>query len=159
MRVFSNLVVALTLVSLMGCASQVGIINPTRLFEESDSGKSAIMHIEKMDATIQEQLVEAQQALQAKPNDEALREHLQTVFMGYQEMTTAERQKVLGEVNVQMAESLDAYRKENNITVIMNHESVLSYDEAADITDDVIAKMNQNPMTFAPVEIAPLKLK
>ena len=156
MRIIRILALTLTLAGLMGCAANVGVVNPTRLFQDSVSGKAGIDHLKGMESAMQEQLVAAQSALEKAPSDEGLRARFQQIFVGYQQIVSTEQQKVVESVNTQIQKALDAYREQKRMVVIMNTESVLTYAPAADVTDAIIAEMNKEPVTFTPVKLDPL---
>lgn len=161
MRIFRILAVVMALTGLMGCvaSSNVAVVNPTRLFQDSESGKAGIEHLKGMEAAMQEQLVTAQGALEQSPNDEGLRARFQQIFVGYQQLVSTEQQKVVEGVNSQIQKVLDAYRAQKRMVVIMNSESVLTYAPNADVTNDIIAEMNKTPVAFTPVSLPPLDVK
>lgn len=161
MRTISTFVLTLLLASgLMGCVGgKVGVVNPARLFQDSDSGKAGIEHLKLMETAMQEQLVTAQGVIEKSPGDEALRARFQQVFMGYQQVVGAEQQKVVEGINEQIQATLEAYRKQKGMTVILNGESVLTYAPEADVTDAIITEMNGKPLSFAPVKLEPLDVQ
>ncbi len=155
MRRLGALVVAVVcFFSLTGCTStQVAVVTPARLFQESESGKAGIEHLKQIETTIQEQLEIAQGLIAKAPNDEALRAKFQKVFLGYQQVINAEQQKVVESVNTLMQNALDKYRVQKGYAVIMSAESLLSYDPKIDVTNEILAAMNESKVTFEPVKL------
>lgn len=162
MRRISALALSFVLVfAVAGCtANKIAVVNPARLFQESDSGKAGFEHLKQLEASMQAQVQVAQSMLEKSPNDEALRTRFQKTFSGYQQLVNGEQQKVVTKINDLMQKSLDTYRTQKGYTVIVNSDGLLSYDPKADVTSEVIAEMNRTPVTFEPVkveEIAPAK--
>lgn len=156
MRKFGALAFAAVFVfALAGCngGDPVGVVDTSRLFQESDSGKAGLAHLQAMEAAMQEQLVAAQAMLEKSPNDEALRAHFQKEFGGYQAMVQAEQQKVVETINAQITEAMEKARKKGKFSVILPSENVLAFDPKADITDDMIKLLNKAPVTFEPVAL------
>ena len=159
MRIISALALCLTLVfAATGCVSntKIAVVDPARLFQESEPGKAGIAHLKELEGAMQEQLKTAQALLEKSPNDEALRARFQQTFVGYQQLVNAEQQKVVQKINEIMQKTLADYRTKKSYTVIMNTEGLLSFDPKSDVTSEVIAEMNQNKVTFEPVKLTPI---
>ena len=140
-----------------GCtANKIAVVDPARLFQESDPGKAGIEHLKQLEGAMQEQLKTAQGMIEKSPNDEALRARFQKTFVGYQQLVNAEQQKVVQQINGLMQKTLEGYRTQKGYSVIMNAESLLSFDPKSDVTTDVIAAMNKNTVTFEPVKLEPI---
>lgn len=158
MRTISAIALSLVLLfSVTACAAnKIAVVDPARLFQESEPGKAGIDHLKQLEAAMQEQLKVAQGMIEKAPNDEALRARFQKTFVGYQQLVNAEQQKVVQQINGLMQKTLEAYRTKNGYSVIMNTEGLLAFDPKADVTKEVITEMNQNKVTFEPVKLAPL---
>ena len=159
MRIFSAIALSLVLlVAVSGCTpSKIAVVNPTRLFQESEPGKAGIEHLKQLEAAMQEQLQVAQGMIQKSPNDEALRSRFQKTFVGYQQLVNAEQQKVVEQINGLMQKTLEAYRTKKGYSVIVNSDGLLAFDPKSDVTTEVISEMNQNKIAFEPVKLDPLK--
>lgn len=160
MRIFTTLALSfLVLVSLGGCVSteKIAVVDPARLFEESDAGKAGTEHIKQMEAAMRTQVQDAQTLLEKSPNDEALRARFQKTFMGYQQLFNAEQQKVVTRLNEVIQKTLDEYRTQKGYTVIMNSGGLLPFDPATDVTAEVITAMNKTSITFEPVKLESLQ--
>ena len=158
MRTFSTLVLALVLAfATAGCtANKVGVVNPARLFQDSASGKAGFEHLKQLEAAMQQQLVTAQGVLEKAPGDEALRTSYQQVFVGYQQLVNTEQQKVVEGLNAQIQEALESYRKQKGLAVILNSESALVYAPTADVTQEILSRLDAAPLSFSPVTLEPL---
>ncbi len=158
MRIISAVALCLTLaLAAVGCTpNKLAVVDPARLFQESEPGKAGIEHLKQLEGAMQEQLKAAQGMLEKSPNDEALRARFQKTFVGYQQLVNAEQQKVVQQINGMMQKTLEAFRTKKGYTVIMNTEGLLSFDPKADVTSEVIAEMNQNKASFEPVKLEPI---
>lgn len=145
--------VAVFVFSLAGCSGgdSVAVVDTTRLFQESESGKAGLAHLQKMESDMQAQLMAAQALLEAKPSDEALRAHFQKEFAGYQGLVQGEQQKVVEGINTQITTALEKARKKGKFAAILPTDGVLAYNPKSDITDDVLKAMNTSPVKFEPV--------
>lgn len=162
MRKFSALALAAVLVvSLAGCKSEggVAVVDAARLYQESASGKAGIEHLQKLEATMQERLMKAQEELEKAPKDDALRAKFQAEFMGYQQLVQAEQQKVVETIHNQMKDALEKARKKGGYGAVLASESVLASDPKVDITDAVLKNMDGAPLTFQPVELKAPEMK
>lgn len=160
MRIFTTLALSfLVLFSLGGCVSteKIAVVEPAKLFEESEAGKAGTEHIKQMEASMRAQVQNAQALLEKSPNDEALRARFQKTFMDYQQLFNQEQQKVVTRLNEVIQKTLDEYRTQKGYTVIMNSAGLLSFDPATDVTAEVIAAMNKTSVAFEPVKLEPLQ--
>ena len=146
MRTISAIALCLMLVfATTGCAaSKIAVVDPARLFQESEPGKAGIEHLKQLEAAMQEQLKTAQGMIEKAPNDEALRARFQKTFVGVQQ------------INGLMQKTLEDFRTKNGYSVIMNAEGLLAFDPKSDVTKDVIAEMDKTKVTFAPVKLEPI---
>ena len=71
MRTISAIALCLMLVfATTGCAaSKIAVVDPARLFQESEPGKAGIEHLKQLEAAMQEQLKTAQGMIEKAPND------------------------------------------------------------------------------------------
>ena len=161
MRKLGVLILALMFsASLAGCTagkSSIALVNPSRLIQDSASGKAGIEHLKKMEATMQEQLQAAQKMIEKSPGDEALRVRIQQEFAGYQQLMSTEQQKVVDGINNQIKASLETVRAQKKLEVIFSSETVQSFDAKIDVTSEVLAEMNRTPLNFPPASITPIE--
>ena len=144
-------------VAVVGCsATKIAVVSPSRLFQESDSGKAGIEHLKNLEAAMQAQVQVAQDMLEKSPTDDALRTRFQLTFAGYQQLANDEQQKVISKINEVMRSSLDTYRNQKGYTAIISSEGLMSFDPKADVTSDIIAEMNRTPVSFEPVQLEDL---
>lgn len=158
MRIFSALALALCCsLALAGCVSNsVAVVDPSRLFQDSGPGKAGFEHLSRIEAAMQAQLEIARKLMEKSPNDEALRERFQKIFLGYQQLVGAEQQKVVERINDVMQKALDDCRARKGYAVILSSEGLLSHDPKVDVTNEVLAEMNRVEVKFDPVKLEEL---
>ncbi len=159
MRKICSLLIALALVlAIGGCTgTQIALVNPGRLFQDSESGKAGIRHLKELEATMQQQFTSAQKMIEKKPGDEALRVKIQREFSAYQQIVNSEQQKVVESINNQIKASLETVRTQKKLDVIFSTENALDFNGKMDVTDAVLSEMNRSPLTFAPTTITPIE--
>ena len=137
----------------------VSVVDSSRIFKESDPGKAGIKHLESLHESMQAELNDLQQQLQAKPDDAALQQKLQEKYMMHQQRISAEQQQVINALNDNIQKALDACRARKNLALILGTDAVLSYGPVADITQDVILEVNKYPLDFKPVDPDPAEIE
>jgi len=160
MRILGFIALAMTLaMPLSGCISgtNVAVVNPNRLFQESISGKAGMSYLKNIETTMQEQLQAAQKIIEQKPGDENLRVRIQQEFAGYQQLMSNEQQKTVEGINQQILTSIESVRQTKKIDAIFYSENVPSFDGKLDVTSDVLAEMNRTPLEFVPAPITPIE--
>ncbi len=158
MRLFSTF--ALLVIMFLGSGftgATIAVVDPSKLYQESASGKAGLAHLQQMETDIQEQFTKAQTLLEKMNEDEGIRLALQETFGQYQQIVTEQQQKMMDVINTQIEEAIQLVRKEKKYTAVISTEGLLAFDEQADITKDVIAVMDKKPVTFEKVTIPALE--
>ncbi len=123
----------------------VAVVNAAQVYTECESGKQAREYLEKITTDMQNDLLELQAAAANAPaaTRQSAIEKLQTTSLEYQQRIRLEEQQILNKISEDYQSSVDAYRKANNIDVILRAEMIVSASEQADITQAIIAAMNK----------------
>ena len=123
----------------------VAVVNAAQVYTECESGKQAREYLEKITSEMQNDLLELQAAAENAPaaQRQSAIEKLQTTSLEYQQRIRLEEQQILNKISEDYQSSVDAYRKANNIDVILRAEMIVSASEQADITQAIIAAMNK----------------
>ncbi len=138
-------------------APVIGIVNTAQLYEKSDGAKKGMERLEKVqaDAIARLETMQAELAAAQEAKDEAkvkeLEASLQENLYKMQAVLTAEQEKVVGVLQKVMDEVMQAYRQEKGLTAILAHETVLTFDSAADVTEDIIKALNAKTIDFGAV--------
>lgn len=140
-----------TAVLLTGCnqpkGGTVGVVNTSRVYQESDAGKAGVKYLESLHGEMQGELTKMQEELQKNPGEDTTRK-FQQLYAELQQRLGAEQQQVITKLNESLQRVLDSYRAQKGLDVIIGSETVLSASPAADITNEVIAEMNKTQVSF-----------
>lgn len=140
---------------LAGCnANKVAVINSARIYQESSAGKAGLAYLESVEQQVRAKAEAAQKVAENMPNNEALPLSLQQFFASCQEAMNSAQQEAVTSVQDLIKKSIDNYRTQKDITIIMQSEAAVSVAPTADITEGVIAEMNKASISFKPVNIA-----
>lgn len=139
----------------------VAVVNAGVVITQSEAGQRAMAELETMSTDMQTEIEEltakadeeraALEAEQAEGEDaEAPAEGEQTpaeqelmARMGeFQTQMSAEQNRLVTILNEHFDAALNEYIAENDIDAVLNMENVLVYNDAADITDEMIEAMN-----------------
>lgn len=150
-----NIMCLLTVLSLAvllsGCnqpkQSVVGVVDTSRVYQESEAGKAGVKYLESLQAKMQNDLSTMQEKLQKNPTEETTKE-FQTLYSSFQQQLSTEQQRIILKLNDSLQAVLDAYRTEKGLEVIVGTESVLSVSPEADVTNDIIVEMNKRSIAF-----------
>ena len=129
-------------------APTVAVFDFSRILSESEQGKLAYTHMEKLYNSIQEELVTLQQQIQTNPEDTALQQKFQEKYTATQTRINAEQQRIATLLNENILKALDAYRIQKKLTLILDVGTVPSYDPSVDITDALIAECSKIKIDF-----------
>lgn len=154
--------VPLLLLSLLCAACQQGeekasgpsiaVVDLVRVMRDSEAGKAGIKYLEDMRAGIQKQLDDIQAKLEKDPENEQLQRQLQTVYMSAEQQMGEEQQNVLFQLQNVTKRVMDEFRKAKGYDVLLSAETLSSYDEKLDVTNDLLVEMNKQKVNFAPLD-------
>lgn len=131
--------------------AKIGVVDPTKLFQDSEPGKAGMSHLKTIEEAMQVQIDLAQGILEKSPKNEELRVQFQNIFIDYQQTINTEQQKVVEVINSLIQKTLDVFREENGYAVLITKDSLLSYALKDDVTGNIIEILNQTSVIFEPV--------
>lgn len=153
--------VPLLLLSLLCAACQQGeekasgpsiaVVDIVRVMRDSEAGKAGIKYLEDLQAGIQKQLDDIQSKLEKDPENEQLQKQLQTVYMNAQQQMGEEQQNVLSQLQNVTKRVMDEFRRAKGYDVLFSAETLSSYDEKLDVTNDLLVEMNKQKVNFVPL--------
>lgn len=126
----------------------IGILDEATAFRDNNAAKAAMEYLQAKGAPLQEKAEQAYKVLEGEENEKnanAYREamgELKTV-MG------AEQQRIVAMLSEEFNKTIEEYRKSKGLVMVVNKNSVLSFDESVDVTQDIIAEMNKLDLDFA----------
>ena len=110
-------------------------------------------YLQGLGAPLQEKAEDAYKAMQAEQTEDNVAAY--KLAMGeLQNIMNGEQQRVVTLIDQKFNETLDAYRTEKGLTLILSKESVISFADTIDITSDIVAAMNKIELDFKAPETA-----
>lgn len=134
--------------------SKIAVVDGAKVFRESKPGQEAMAYLRTKSTELQAEAKAAQEKVQAKQTQENAAAFQEAVTK-YQTTMGAEQQRVVGLLQEQFNKILEKYRKDNKVDVILAKDVVLSYDEAADITNKIIEEINKASIDLNAKPVAP----
>ena len=134
--------------ALAGCNGKVAVINPDRVFQESNAVKSGTTYLENLSKDLQSDLLAAQDEARKSKNAQAT---MQARVTEAQQRYGAEQQQVMNQVNSLYLRALENCRSKEKIDMVVSSDAAVSYNPKMDITQKVIEEMNRTPLSFAPL--------
>ncbi|MBQ7456407.1 MAG: OmpH family outer membrane protein [Desulfovibrio sp.] len=130
---------------------KIGVVNINRLMVDSNAGRAAAKYIENLQDTLRNQLTGLQSTGDTEKESKAPDEKIQKeVQMAYATLQT-EQQNVQNVLNDVLHRTVENFRKANGYTMILFSDVVLSFEESVDVTSQITAAMNKEPIEFKPV--------
>lgn len=123
--------------------SKIAVVDGAKVFRESKPGQEAMAYLRTKSTELQAEAKAAQEKVQARQTQENAAAFQEAVTK-YQTTMGAEQQRVVGLLQEQFNKVLEKYRKDNKVDVILAKDVVLSFDEAADITNKIIEEVNKS---------------
>lgn len=154
-----------TLLFLVGCKEEkaaeaapqepkVAVLNLSMVFQTSKASVTAAEYLAKTESEIKSELEKASAGLNKDAEGNVSKDDmpkLQRVFNDLQQRYNAEQQMVLTRLNTIATETVDEYRKQHNIEVVIRSDQAFSYDPAIDITEEIIKLMDTKQISFEPM--------
>ncbi len=156
---------ALSMFGLMGMGGNkeeaprqaVGIVQTVQVYEQSKLAKVATERLEKLQDEAMAKLDAMQKEMSAaeEAKDDVKKQRLQVEMQqqlySMQGALEAEQQKVLKVLQEAMQKVIGQCRAEKGMTVVFEAGSALSYDQAVDITSEVVTRLDQEKVDFGPL--------
>lgn len=146
LKSFAHLACALFLVSLLtACNADSGAIAVVDLTKVQTSSSLVVKVSEHLDAyrgSLMAQALEAEKAFKENETDETRQTYLDAVD-NFEKAVGSEEQRIFTTLSESIDNILAAYREQHGIKAILIKDTVLSYDEALDITDAITAELDK----------------
>lgn len=156
---------ALSMFGLMGMGGNkeeaprqaVGIVQTVQVYEQSKLAKVATERLEKLQDEAMAKLDAMQKEMSAaeEAKDDVRKQRLQVEMQqrlySMQGALEAEQQNVLKVLQEAMQKVIGQCRAEKGMTVVFEAGSALSYDQAVDITSEVVTRLDQEKVDFGPL--------
>ncbi len=151
-----SLLLTLPLLYAMGGKPQVepfAVVNTEKVFSESSLAQEGFKRIQDAQLKAEAKLAEMEKAIDASDASEEakmLRKQLelQGVVATLQAILDENQKEVVTIIENSLQEAFKKVREEKNISMIFPSDTVLSYDETADITAEVLEAINSLNITL-----------
>jgi len=151
-RIITLLCAALLgLMLLAGCEPQagvkIGVVDEAAAFKDNKAATAAMAYLQELGAPLQKKAEEAYKAMQEEQSEGNVAAY--KLAMGeLQNTMNGEQQRIVALIDQKFNETLDAYRTEKGLTLILSKESVISSADTVDITSDIVAAMDSIELDF-----------
>ncbi|MDR2077189.1 MAG: OmpH family outer membrane protein [Desulfovibrio sp.] len=140
-------VLILAFLLLAGCSGKMAVINPDRIFEDSEAMKSGMAYLTNLSQELQDDI---SASMEGSPGRRGPSAALQQKVSEAQQRYSEEQQRVMGQVNDLFLKALETCRLKGRFSMVILKDAALAYDPATDITRKVVEEMNKTPLTFSP---------
>ena len=147
---------------LVGCTDdsnkaqepKVAVLNMGLMFQTSKASQAAMEYMTKVEKDLQEELEKAIQSLPKGADGNVAQDSMpqaQKLYAEVQQRYNAEQQMVLTRLNTLATETVDEYRTAHKLDVIIRSDQTFSFNPEIDVTEAVIALMNNKEISFKPM--------
>lgn len=150
------------LASPCAAAPAVVSVDMQRLVTQSEPGRQATAHLEKVRKVLQKGFDELREAHKKAPEKERNKIYADGLARLNRQME-AERRSALRVVNNVVVEEIEKWRKNNGVSLVISRSAVITGDFVkADFTNTIMAAVNKRQVKFAAlpvVKVTPPKKK
>lgn len=141
----------LGLLLLAGCNQQpgitVGVVDEAAAFQKNQAAAKAMEYLQNLGGPLQQKAEAAYKTMQEDQNEENVAAY-KAAMAELQQVMNGEQQRIVALIDAKFNEILENYRKEKGLTMILSKESVISFDNTVEITDDIVAAMDALELDF-----------
>lgn len=120
----------------------IAVVDSNRVMLESEPGQAAMDYLRGLSMELQGEL-QGMQGSMDQNQTEAEAQLLQEKFQASQERMGEEQNRIIAILNNAYEQQLEDYREAQGISVILSQESAISFSQSVDITEEIIAEMNE----------------
>ena len=147
-KIFPVLAIA-ALFLLGGCLQQdgpkIGVVDYNAVYQRSDAVTEAKAYMQKKAESLRTEVNDIQKKVEAD-NSEENQQAFQQAVSNFQSEMGKENQRLETLLTTAVTDVVEQFRKDNGYAVLLRKASVASYDEAADVTEKVIAELNKHKL-------------
>ncbi len=137
------------------CEQQQGttfaVADLQRVMRDCDAGKKVVEKLSAMAKESEEKLKPLQEKLDKKPDDADLQAELQQAYMPLQQRIQAEQQNMMNQLVDATLRVVNKYREQKGYAAIMPADVAFSADPKLDVTNDLIAAVNNEKIELKPL--------
>jgi outer membrane protein len=130
-----------------GCARQtgeaqmIGIVDISRVFQESQAGMQGMEYLQSINEEFQKEFERLQSESEEDTNANA--QKLQQAIAQYQAVIGREQERVVTLLNEEFRSVIETFRQDNNYSILLSQENVLAAGEGVDVTDRIIQEFDK----------------
>lgn len=142
-------ILSIAFIQQTALAQPVAIVDTNIIFEKSVHGQNIINYFEKLqnDGVKQLDALEAKRKKAEEKKDEKLLQNIESEMQAtaYELQTKIQNQQdiLFNSVSEKLMQSIDTYRKNHNIDVVLQASDTASYNPDIDITNDIMQEFNK----------------
>ncbi|MBL3581600.1 OmpH family outer membrane protein [Oleidesulfovibrio alaskensis] len=126
----------------------VGVVDMTRVYEESTAAKAGQEYLENLAADARKEFEGMQAEMQNAQGNEEATQKMHASITDLRNRINAAQQRVMVALDENLKSVMQKYRAEKGYAILMHKEGVISYDDSVDVTSDIISEMNKLSVTF-----------
>jgi outer membrane protein len=136
---------------------RIGMVRMQALYQESQAGTAAFAWLQELQNGMQKKFeeIQARRTAAEEAGDEAAKEEIQVemqaVLYTLQNTIGAEQERIFALVEELVRKSSNRYLQENSFAVLLNSEAAAAFAPETDVTADIIALMDQEPLDFGEI--------
>jgi Skp family chaperone for outer membrane proteins len=157
-KFFMNIPLALLLLGTLAACDQnrrnVAVIDAEQVYQKSKLAGAGMKHLETLTGQVQNTLMQMQEQLKAAPEDKELEQRLQAEIFALQGNLDKAQREVAERVNKNFDDTVEAYRKQQNLDLVLPRQLVMAARPEADITQKIIELMDAGPADFSDIVLA-----
>lgn len=136
-------------------AMEIAVVDTNKIFEESKPGKEVVEYLNSIQKDMIKKLETIEEKRKKVENDESkkdllanIEKEMQATAYEAQTKIQATQESVFAIISSKLIETIEKYRKENKITVILHATDTISFDNKIDVTDKIMQEFNKVQIDF-----------
>jgi len=133
-------------------APSLRVVDHEAVFRQSDAGQKSMTYLQGLNQKFMTELQDMQKGQEATTEEDQakLQADMQASMNRYRTELTAEQERVVQVLNEAFTKAIEDYRQANNVSMVLPVGNVIAYDPAIDITEAMVAAMNQMNIDVEP---------
>lgn len=136
-------------------AIEIAVVDTNKIFEESKPGKAVVEYLNETQKEMIKKLEAIEEKRKKAEKDESQKEllanlekEMQATAYEAQTKIQAMQEKIFAIVSAKLIETIEAYRSEKKISVILHASDLISFDKQIDVTNDIMQEFNKIKIDF-----------
>lgn len=154
-NIFRILLVTLVAFALFGCQEEkkattpIAVIDQTKIFEQSANIKAAREHGDAFLEKLNQEMVVLKELAEKEKDSKKAQKMIEEGTLEIQQRLQAEDYLITTKISELFEGAVKEVKEEIGATIVISADLVMSYDEKADITSLIVAKIDKTAVDFA----------